>query len=294
MKRFASVIIDIKASKAMNNNERFDAQEKLYKIINIVNNLYQRVLVKALDFSAGDSIQGLFENTRNAFNAYLLIKNLFYPYDIRCGLGYSVVDLGMVNDLQRSTNRVDGKAYHLAQQAITQCKKNKSDFMIFSDFAKDDILINQIMRSAQFLTSKQTPSQADICNLLNLLYPVNYHDLCIDTNKYCGSILDFMQQNVENYVFENYSTNMVLYEDMILEIYRNTRENQKDEQNMDYAGRCFFDNLFPSKIDNILAAFVGTTRQNIAKQRISSASEEIRRLELCAISYLEKIYDKGD
>ena len=292
MDNFATLIIDIKNSRKLTLEERYSAQHKLYDIVLFINDIYKDVLISKVDFSAGDSIQGVFKNLRNAFNAYLFIRNLFYPFEIRCGLGYSSINDYLKSDYKNlSTNMLDGEAYHFAQYALMECKKRNKQFLLFSNSAKDDILVNEIMSTVQIFLNEQTASQADICNMLNLIYPINYHNLNIDIDRYCKFFIHMLNSNVYKYKIstdENY-----LCRDVNQAIYLGTRRNQIDDQNMDYDNRVFYDEIFPTRFDFLLADFLGTSRQNITKRKETGHTEEIRRLELSVMSYLENIYDKG-
>ena len=294
MNKYAAIIIDIKDSRKMHNKDRIFAQDKLYDIIQFINAIYADVLIKKVEFSAGDSIQGLFKDLRNAFNAYLFIRNLFYPFQLRCGIGYASIR-GFIDKKYNefTTNMIDGRAYHLANEAILECKESENAFLVYSEYAKDDILVNQIMHTVDLLLNEQTKNQADICNFFNLIYPINYHNLTIDTTKYCMYLIDTLSKNHYTYNFSTNNEDLKLYIELMKEIYHNTRKNQYDQQNMNYENHTFYEDMFPTKLDVLLADFLQTSRQNIAKIKQKSHADEIRKLELCVMSYFENIYDKG-
>lgn len=294
MNKYAAIIIDIKDSRKMHNKDRIFAQDKLYDIIQFINAIYADVLIKKVEFSAGDSIQGLFKDLRNAFNAYLFIRNLFYPFHLRCGIGYASIR-GFIDKKYNefTTNMIDGRAYHLANEAILECKESENAFLVYSEYAKDDILVNQIMHTVDLLLNEQTKNQADICNFFNLIYPINYHNLTIDTTKYCMYLIDTLSKNHYTYNFSTNNEDLNLYIELMKEIYHNTRKNQYDQQNMNYEAHTFYEDMFPTKLDVLLADFLQTSRQNISKIKQKSHADEIRKLELCVMSYFENIYDKG-
>lgn len=71
---YATIIMDVIQSRKYDEQERFNIQEKLYKIIKFINNCYKNEIVKEYNFSAGDSIKALFNNVSDAFSSYCLIK----------------------------------------------------------------------------------------------------------------------------------------------------------------------------------------------------------------------------
>ena len=85
---FAAIIIDIQHSRKYDDDQRFYMQDKLFSIIQFINEYYFKELVKKFEFSSGDSIQALFNNVSDAFSCYCFIRDLFYPYQVRCGIGY--------------------------------------------------------------------------------------------------------------------------------------------------------------------------------------------------------------
>lgn len=86
MEKYVALIADLKDSRELTEKARIECQEKLYTIINKLNLILNNSLFKKLVFSAGDSIQGLFYNLKDAIYCYYLIKNFLYPYEIRSGL----------------------------------------------------------------------------------------------------------------------------------------------------------------------------------------------------------------
>ena len=288
MERYAAIIIDIKNSRKMMSQDRIDAQQKLFDIVEFINDIYQDVLIKELDFSAGDSIQGLFKNLRNAFNAYLFIRNLFHPFELRCGIGFAAIN--NFNSIPRknlTTNMIDGEAYHLAHQALMVSKETNKNFLLYSHYVKSDILINQIMSTVDLLMKSQTANQSNIGNIFNLLYPINYHNLIINVSRYSQFLINIMKENSNNHF--NFSSE--LYCQLMETINYASRKNQRDDQNMDFNRRVFYENIFSTKLDVLLSEFFNTSRQNISKIKQSGHIEEIRKLELSAMSYLENIYD---
>ena len=80
---YAAIILDIQHSRTYDDEQRFYIQDKLFSIIQFINEYYSKELVKSFEFSSGDSIQALFKDVSDAFSCYCFIRNLFYPYQVR-------------------------------------------------------------------------------------------------------------------------------------------------------------------------------------------------------------------
>ena len=148
---FAAIIIDIQHSRKYDDDQRFYMQDKLFSIIQFINEYYFKELVKKFEFSSGDSIQALFNNVSDAFSCYCFIRDLFYPYQVRCGIGYGKLNQKILDKNYHSTNILDGEAYHYAISALNDCKLEKYRFLLYSNNEEKDNLVNQIINSAFLL-----------------------------------------------------------------------------------------------------------------------------------------------
>lgn len=101
-------------NKAVEMTDHVLSTDGYYKdAIIVVNKVFEDKIIKVLSFSAGDSVQGLFDSISSAYEAFLLIKNAVYPHVIRAGIGYGTINQIMLekfNDLD--SNRYDGQDYH--------------------------------------------------------------------------------------------------------------------------------------------------------------------------------------
>ena len=59
---YAAIILDIQHSRTYDDEQRFYIQDKLFSIIQFINEYYSKELVKSFEFSSGDSIQALFKD----------------------------------------------------------------------------------------------------------------------------------------------------------------------------------------------------------------------------------------
>lgn len=286
MGKYTSMIIDIKKSRTYNESERFDIQEKLISIVKFANNYYKDDLVKKIEFSSGDSIQALFKSAAGAFSCYCLIRNLFYPYQIRCGLGFGRINQRFLDNDYRNSNMLDGEAYHFAIKALNNCKLYNYCFLICSrDFEKDQ-LVNQIMSTVELFNLDHTPKQADVFNLFNVLIPLEIKTNNQNLNVNSHFIMNILKQNVLSYDFKEYTPKKI-------------KELLLDEINYnliidDSENRGFFEPGFSTKINVICSILLGVTRQNVEKMRIAGKFDEIRKLEKIVLSNIKKEYKEGN
>ena len=64
---YAALIIDLKKSRSYTKEDRNNIQHYIMDVIHLLNCLYCRELVREVDFSAGDEVQGLFLSPEAAY-----------------------------------------------------------------------------------------------------------------------------------------------------------------------------------------------------------------------------------
>lgn len=271
------LIIDIKSSKNIGAEKRIKVQQKFASIVDdIINVIYKDTLIAKIDFSAGDSIQGVFENPASAISCYLLVKVLMYPNEIRCGIGTG----NIINAGFSDTNRLDGEAYHNAKFALDICKKEDYNILIYSK-TDNDIFINQYFINAQHFETKQSQKQKAVNNLVFLLTPIGFNIFSNDyfplvTGFICGNLEDFYVQNVsglKNLKFELRNTGNRKFH----EAYSKDNLIVMDKKNID------------TLLQRGLAGLLNVTPEDI-RQKINKANiNEIKKNYVCAISLSEKI-----
>ena len=87
MKKYTALIIDLKKSRAYSIKYRNSIQEYIMDIIHSLNNIFYKSLVKNVDFSAGDEIQGLFDSAEAAYLYFRMFSMLVSPIEVRAGIG---------------------------------------------------------------------------------------------------------------------------------------------------------------------------------------------------------------
>ncbi|MCL2032462.1 MAG: SatD family protein [Methanomassiliicoccaceae archaeon] len=188
----AAFILDIRNSRDMKKGERIDAQERLSDAADLANSVYGKSIRYKLDFSAGDSIQGLFTTPSSAICCYTLIRSAVHPYRIRCGIG--VGDL--IDMPYKDSNRMDGSSYHNARDALSSSKDGGRE-VLFRSEGSGDPFVNQYLMAAHTLMSKQSYKQGIINNLVFLLNPLAAPDS--NGSEYYKKISGFVGMSIDQY-----------------------------------------------------------------------------------------------
>ena len=279
---YAAIILDIQNSRKYDDDHRFYIQDKLFSIIQFINEYYEKKLVKVFEFSSGDSIQALFKDVSDAFSCYCLIRNLFYPYLVRCGIGYGKLNQRILEKDYHSTNMFDGEAYHYAISALNDCKLEKYGFLLYSSDEEKDNLVNQIMSTVELLNLDLTKKQADVFDLFNLLYPLEIKYERQNINKNAEFIIDKLKQNVLSYDFEKFTSSDIkelLFNEVRYNYFRREENFHK-----------LFGTRFTTKMNYVCSVLLNVSRQNIEKIRAVGKFDEIRKLECLVFEYTEKEY----
>lgn len=288
-KKYAALILDVKDSRNMSEDVRAECQKKLLKINEFINNIFSSSLEEKVVFTGGDSVQGLFDNVKNAVGCYYLVKFLLYPYELRCGIGFGTINEYIKNiketDKHLDSNFVDGNSYHLATKAINTAKEKNDNIIIFTDTQRNDIIINQVLHTSKTLELMQTPYQKDIFCIFNLLFPVTYGDKQINSFYY-DFIFKSLKNNLKKYkiVQEKF-----YYDDLYLRISQHLTKNRTDDENVLSEQRVFSDTLIPAALNEYVAQMLGVTRQNIEQKVEKGNFNEIRKLDILALMLSVKL-----
>ena len=279
---YAAIILDIQHSREYDDENRFYVQDKLFSIIQFINEYYSKELVKLFEFSSGDSIQALFKDVSDAFSCYCFIRNLFYPYQLRCGIGYGKLNQRIFDKNYYSTNMFDGEAYHYAISALNDCKKVGYGFLIYSCNEEKDYLVNQIMSTVELLNFDHTNKQADVFDLFNLLCPMEIKYERHNFNKIAEFIIGKLEQNVMYYDFDKFISYKI--KDLLLEEVKYNYFKREEKFHKLFGPR------FTTKMNNVCSKLLKVSRHNIEKIRDSGKFDEIRKLECLVFEYMKREY----
>lgn len=166
---YTALMVDITKSRKYARGDRQNLQNFCLKAIDLLNGVFAGALVKAVEFSAGDEMQGLFTQADAAFLYLRLLRMLLRDKKTYAGIGHGDWTV-RVND--RGTSFQDGPVYYHAREALDVCKKAKDYSVVFCTDAGVDGILSAMLNSLFSLNERLTPYQNDLKLLLEMLWPV--------------------------------------------------------------------------------------------------------------------------
>lgn len=176
---YTALIIDLKKSRGYTKEDRNYIQYYIMDVIHLLNNLYRKELVREVDFSAGDEVQGLFSSPEAAYLYYRMLSLWLHPVEIRAGIGVGGWDVQIDS---KGTTGQDGPAYHKARYAIKNADDSEGYPVLFFSDSHSDVTINTIIGGAASIMAKQSAYQNQIMLITELLFPI-YND-CVRAYDY--------------------------------------------------------------------------------------------------------------
>lgn len=178
MNKYVSLIMDIEKSKTYDVSDRNEMQHYMDKCIKNLNSLFDEEMQCEVIFSAGDELQGLFNNVVTALLYFRMLEMLMKPVKIRAGIGIGDWTVKMEKGL---STQQDGPAYHKARQAIKEVHSMQlQNIRICSD--EDDALANHLINASLPLKRQQIYMQNIVQVLIELLFP--FVPVDFNLNKY--------------------------------------------------------------------------------------------------------------
>lgn len=166
---YAALIVDLKGSKGYSAEDRTFIQSFLKDLLDWLNILYHNVIVKDVDFSAGDEVQGLFLSSEAAYLYYRALSLWLYPVAIRAGIGVGTWDVRLKD---KGTTGQDGSAYHRARYALERTARVDRYPVLLCSGTRCDLSINSIIASAANIVSGQSAHQNQAMLLSDLAFPL--------------------------------------------------------------------------------------------------------------------------
>ena len=140
LKNVVVIIADVRGSKKMANDERYEGQLFLKSAIIQINENFSDFIEAPFMITRGDEFQGVTKNMEVALKIMLEFERLLFPLMLRYGIGKG--------EIQKMGSKIpiemDGPAFHRANEAVNQAKKKKLFLACKSDNAQNDLLINNI------------------------------------------------------------------------------------------------------------------------------------------------------
>ncbi len=112
---YYAMIGDIKNSK--NIDHRLEVQEKLKRILKMINEQYSENIAAKFLITLGDEFQGLLHMNTPVLDIIKRIQREMYPIELRFGIGIGEIN---TNIDQEAAIGADGPAFYAARNAITE------------------------------------------------------------------------------------------------------------------------------------------------------------------------------
>jgi len=137
---FVVVIADVRGSRKMGLDERYEGQLFLKSAIIQVNEDYDDRIEAPFMITRGDEFQGVLRDMQSALNSIFEFERLLFPLRLRYGIGRGAIQR-MGSDIPIE---MDGPAFHRASSALNEVKKKKQFIAFNTDIPEVDGLINTI------------------------------------------------------------------------------------------------------------------------------------------------------
>lgn len=167
--KYAALIMDLRNSRSYSDSDRYLIQNHMIQAINFLNNAFYKNILRAVDFSAGDEIQGLFSTAESAYLFYRLFSIYLYPIKIRAGIGVGTWNLQISN---RGTTSQDGQAYHYARHAINSTDDTEGYPALLYSNTQKDVVLNTMIGGASTISENLSVNQNQLFLATEILFPV--------------------------------------------------------------------------------------------------------------------------
>lgn len=193
---YTVLMVDIRKSRQYQQRERQELQNFCLKAVELLNGIFAEALVKNVEFSAGDELQGLFKRMDAAFLYLRLFRMLLWDVDVYAGIGHGDWTVQVVG---RGTTFQDGPAYHHARKALEACKKAKDYSLVVCTDAGLDGMSSALLNSLFSLNERLTLYQSELWILLEILWPVG--DPLLLNESHIRNMVDLMNDKYTLSIF---------------------------------------------------------------------------------------------
>ena len=165
---YAALMIDLKKSRSYLQWERKLIQHYISDVLEVLNEIFREELVREMEFSAGDEVQGLFDSSENAYLYFRMFELFLHPVKLRAGIGVGDWEVRMEG--QGSTSQ-DGTAYHNARYAI-ECTQDGEENEILLYSADRDYMINALIGHLSAMAERRSIYQNQLALLTEWMFPL--------------------------------------------------------------------------------------------------------------------------
>ncbi len=283
MRNYASLIMDIEKSRRYSVEDRTELQKFISYSVDRLNELFKENIEYDVTFSAGDELQGLFNDVTAAVMYFRLFEMLVKPVKLRAGIGVGEWTIRIENGL---STQQDGPAYHRARYAIDEVRrKSFQNIRIISDW--DDVMANHLVNASGVLKDQQIYMQNASSVILELLCPFVKEDMSIDIY---GSVRELLEKKFEYKIGQPFrvgprrdapekSVSLQFPLNSFLEpIYINGDIVEAEEQ------------IMIKNVSSVISEILGCSRQNVDSILRRGNANKIRELDYMALQYIERVY----
>ena len=281
MVNYVSLIIDVEKSKKYGVEDRNVMQHYLYTCVKKLNYLFGEEIQCEVTFSAGDELQGLFNNVVAAISYFRILELLMKPVNLRAGIGVGEWTVKMEEGL---STQQDGPAYHRARQAIEEVYEKKlQNIRICSE--ENYVLANHLINSSLPLKRQQIYMQNIVQVLLELLFPIVHRFTNLNRIDVVSELLQIK--------FEYKLGSRRLTKSNIL-----MERGSLDLQHIPEASPIYIDGeildeesvIIKKNTATIIANILQCSRQNVDNIMRRGNANKIRELDYVALQYVETVY----
>lgn len=283
MRNYVSLIMDIEKSRRYSVEERTELQKFISYSVDRLNELFRENIEYDVTFSAGDELQGLFNDVTVAVMYFRLFEMLVKPVKLRAGIGVGEWTIRIEDGL---STQQDGPAYHRARYAIDEVrKKSFQNIRIISDW--DDVMANHLINAAGVLKNQQINMQNATSVVLELLCPFVKEDMNIDRYNIVRELLEIKFEYKFGQAFRASSQRETAeksvrlhfpYIPFLKPIYIDGSIMDAEEQ------------IMIKNVSSVISEILGCSRQNVDSILRRGNANKIRELDYMALQYIERVY----
>ena len=285
MKQYACLIMDIENSKKYDVSERNEIQQYMDQCIKNLNGLFSEDIKFEVTFSAGDELQGLFDNVVTALLYFRLFEILIKPVKIRAGIGVGDWTVKMESGL---STQQDGPAYHNAREAIDKVHGMQlQNIRICSDDMDD--LVNYLVNASLPLKRQQIYMQNMVQALIELLFPF------VAASKSVEKYDDIKELIGKKFEYRLGSKNGGLYakRNIVLHNEKLNLDGVPEALPIEINGEIgdAESMIIKKNTAMIISQILQCSRQNVDSIMRRGNSNKIRELDYVALQYVRKVFE---
>lgn len=150
MEKYVVINADIKASRKLQDYERYEWQLFLKSAIVQINENYRKSIEAPFMITKGDEFQGVIKKLDRVNRIIMDFEHLLYPQRLRFGVG-----LGSVQKMGSNVSiEMDGPAFHLASFGLSKAKKEKGYVNVDTQNEIFDLSLNSIYKLVHLIKKR--------------------------------------------------------------------------------------------------------------------------------------------